>query len=185
MVSKRILILDVRQQHELATRHYSTEKLNREGAKTNTKYDVLNIPAENIKYNLGILRDLFTQYDSVWITCYLNNRASYIKNTYFSDIPHVITNPVGHFGFKGFDEQGIVTKYEDVGLLGASAPIYILQMLYGVMLLVIACALYMFMSNAKQITWLMYILIVVGLWIILEGIFKFCPGVKFLNRLYW
>lgn len=185
MASKRILILDVRQQHELATRHYSTEKLNHEGAKTNTRYDVLNIPAENIKYNLRILRDLFKQYDSVWITCYLNNRASYIKNTYFSDIPHVITNPVGHFGFKDFDMQGIVTKYGVVGPLGTSAPIYILQILFGVMQLVIAFALYMFMGKAKHITWLMYILIAVGLWVILEGLFKFCPGIKFLNRLYW
>lgn len=185
MASKQILILDVRQQHELATRHYSIEKLNREGAKTNTKYDVLNIPAENIKYNLGFLRDLFKQYDSVWITCHLNKRASYIKNTYFSDIPHVITNPTGHFGFTEFDGQGLVTEYGEVGPIGASAPIYILQFLFGIMLLVIAFALYMFMSKAKQITWLMYILIAVGLWVILEGLFKFCPGVKMLNRLYW
>ncbi len=180
MSMKKILILDVRQQHELATHRYSTQKLNQAGLKTNTKYDVVNIPAENIKYNLGFLRDLFSEYDTVWITCQLNNRASYIKNTYFADIPNVITNPTGHFGFPGFDSPGLATERTPGH---HSSTVYILQMLFGGLLLIVALILYK--AKPGQITWIMYALIIMGIWIMLEGYFKFCPGVKFLNRQYW
>jgi len=179
---KRILILDLRQQHELASHRYSQQKLNKEGAKTNTKYDLINIPAENIKYNLGFLRDLFREYDEVWITCQLNNRAFYIKRTYFADMPHVITNPTGHFGYPGFDPWEHVTEHNPGH---HSAPVYILQMAFGALLLVIALVLYMNMTKPKQVTWIMYALIIMGCWIMLEGYFKFCPGVKYLNRMYW
>ena len=89
MSMKRVLILDVRQQHELATHRYSQQKLIQESVRINTKFDLINIPAENIKYNLGFLRDLFREYDAVWITCQLNNRASYIKRTYFADTVNI------------------------------------------------------------------------------------------------
>jgi hypothetical protein len=182
MSMKRVLILDVRQQHELASHRYSAQKLNKEGAKTNTKYDLMNIPAENIKYNQGFLRDLFSEYDEVWITCQLNNRASYIKRTYFADMPQVITNPTGHFGFPGFDSQEHVTERNSGH---HTSTVYILQMAFGLILLIIALVLYMNMAKPKQITWIIYALIIMGCWIMLEGYFKFCPGVKYLNRMYW
>ena len=146
MSMKRVLILDVRQQHELASHRYSQQKLLQESARTNIKFDLINIPAENIKYNMGFLRDLFREYDEVWVTCQLNNRASYIKRTYFADMPQVITNPTGHFGYPGFDTWKIVTDYNPDH---HSAPVYILQIAFGALLLVIALVLFMNMSTPK------------------------------------
>ncbi len=115
-------MLDVRRHDELELHRFSLEKLNNRSKELNEnkEYDILNIPAENIKYNVDILNKIFNNYDQIIVTCKLGKRASFVKNTYFADNQKVIINPNGHFGIEGFDSELLITVKGDSNISGGN-----------------------------------------------------------------
>ncbi len=107
-------MLDVRRHDELEKHRFSLEKLNNRSKLIgeNDEYDILNIPSENIKFNVDILNKIFNNYDKIVVTCKLGKRATFVKNTYFANNDKVYVNPFGHFGIEGYDAQLLITdKY--------------------------------------------------------------------------
>lgn len=68
------LYIDLRRSHELNTIRLDSSKVN-----------ILNIPAENIKFNLKQLENIIKSYDKVYLVCGSGSRASLIKEKYFDE----------------------------------------------------------------------------------------------------
>lgn len=74
------LLLDVRNHDEI-----SNMKL-----KENTEIsEVLYIPSNTVKFNLGFLNSYFKQFEQVYIICRSGNRSSQIKDKYFKKTVNV------------------------------------------------------------------------------------------------
>jgi hypothetical protein len=98
----KLLMLDIRSHDELATHRFSLEKIRKSNV---IDVDILNIPVENIKYNVDYINKLSNEYEQVRIVCRYNVRASFIKNKYFENNQKIIINPDGHFGQDDFDKN--------------------------------------------------------------------------------
>uniref|UniRef100_A0A6C0ACY1 Rhodanese domain-containing protein n=1 Tax=viral metagenome TaxID=1070528 RepID=A0A6C0ACY1_9ZZZZ len=112
----KTLKLDIRNSHELDCKRFYK--------------DFINIPAENIKYNIDFLKNISKNYDKIDIYCKSGRRARIIKQLYFKNNTK-FSIAEKHFSHFNNDEDIVKNNYYCLGLTRS------IQIIAGILIILI------------------------------------------------
>lgn len=123
------IFLDIRDEQELLDRHLVSN---------DPSFCVLNIPSRNVFANVSFLTGIAKKGVKIHLVCRSGNRTNVVKNTYFSDVPNIVSvdggiNKVSHPG---------VSVVED-GPGGMGQQQYIQLMFACILIVLLGLSMYM------------------------------------------
>jgi hypothetical protein len=175
----RFLVLDIRKSDELHQKHIVS---------TND-YDVLNIPMEVIRFNVGYLLELLSNYNIMYIMCRTGKRSKFIKDKYFNNNTNVIISSNLNSSVLDYGKNRVKLENITVTLMVEGKPGFnlynmtrIVQLILGTTILLCSGFIFYKLKAGKcQISLIPFLVLwVFGLNSVYSSLFNYCGLSKLL-----
>jgi hypothetical protein len=180
-MSDDFIIIDIRNSDEVLAKHYDSSKMT----------NFYNIPANMIRFNREVILSHLKRVNIIYLVCNSSKRSQFIKNKYFSDEPRIVVEK--SLQFERIKKPGkhdiLLENNKNISVWISGSFKYnfynltrVIQTVLGTIM--VLCSLYL-LKNKKCITNTpLYILLIMGLMALFNGLTNTCTiSVVFKNLL--